>query len=766
VKNYQYLGIIGSVALVSLITQPVQSANTEIIDIKSEKREHSLELKLDTVGTQQTIPKITTYNQDKTLIATLPNLQLGKNFSQKNPYPGISKIEINQGKNNNINVKVTGEKQAPSGSIFLQQSSDLLLSFIPSQAQLLAQNTENKPATDPSQTNNNTPTNKDNVLIPNPTILINGQPAGAPNAEPPAFLPRAVAPPVGDIAVSNIDSSPITLELGKNIPVRRLVLKDAPVREVLGLLARSAGINLIFTDGETAKDQKDQKEATISLDIDNEPIQDVFNSVLLVGGLQANLKGNTIFVGKNLPQDARNLISRTLRLNQVSSASAAAFLATQGASAQRLVIPVEEITDPVTQRVVRRIEKPATLEALQVKPAEGEGLAAPLLLRGLTVTTDDRLNSITLVGEPRQVEMATSFLTQLDARRRQVAVNLKIVDVNLANQDLFNSSVSFGVGDGFFVSDNGAAVLNYGGVNPPSSGTVTDGVYGQPIIKNPLLNLGGGEGDLFLDQQTSPFSNYTKSSNFPDIYFRPGFGTNSNPFQPGVASVDESGLITYALPSFFQYPSKFLALLEAKVVSGNAKILTDPTLMVQEGQEATVKLVQEVITSVKTEVDRESNTRTITPEIGEAGLSVTINVDKIDDNGFINLSVSPKVSAIGRQENFDSGDATNEIALLNVREISSGTIRLRDGQTLILSGVIQESDKTTISKVPILGDIPLLGALFRSTNRENSRTEVIVLVTPQIVDDSDQSGWGYNYSPGPATRDALKKQGLTVPGGR
>ncbi|HEY9909587.1 MAG TPA: secretion protein, partial [Thermosynechococcaceae cyanobacterium] len=86
-------------------------------------------------------------------------------------------------------------------------------------------------------------------------------------------------------------------------------------------------------------------------------------------------------------------------------------------------------------------------------------------------------------------------------------------------------------------------------------------------------------------------------------------------------------------------------------------------------------------------------------------------------------------------------------------------IRLRDGQTLVLSGIIQDQDRTSVSKVPILGDIPLLGALFRRTERLNQRREVIVLVTPRILDDSDSSTFGYSYTPTPATQQFLNQPG-------
>jgi type IV pilus assembly protein PilQ len=206
-----------------------------------------------------------------------------------------------------------------------------------------------------------------------------------------------------------------------------------------------------------------------------------------------------------------------------------------------------------------------------------------------------------------------------------------------------------------------------------------------------------------------------------------------------------------------------LTALQAQITSGNAKILTDPTLVVQEGETATVNLTQEVVGNIESETESAEGivTRTVTAEIREAGLILEIAVNRIDDNGFISLAVNPRVTAIGNIQNLSVGDDTNQIALLNVRQLRSGQIRLRDGQTLILSGIIQETDRTTVSKVPILGDIPLLGALFRSTNRSNQRQEVIVLLTPQIIDDSAGSSFGYNYTPGRESRQILQREGIS-----
>lgn len=525
-------------------------------------------------------------------------------------------------------------------------------------------------------------------LVPEPEVTIEDNGSSNPDILQPTtpaapVLPRAVAPPVGDMAISNINALSDRIDLGTSILVPRLVLRQAPAREVLAVLARYAGLNLVFIDSQ----EEQAAEKAVSLDLENEPVQEVFNSVLMISGLKANRQGNTIFVGSKLPQEARNLVSRTLRLNQVKSVNAATYLATQGAEYQRLVSQTEDIVDSLTQRVIGRREVPPTLEALSVEPTEGS--TAPLLLSGLMVAADDRLNSITLIGEPRQVEIATSLLTQLDARRRQVAVNVKVVDVNLTNIEDFNTSFSFGVDDTFFFQDGGAAILNFGNTLPNDS--------------------------------TSAFSGLP-NTNIADL------------------------------------PKRFLLQLQAQIQNGNAKILTDPTLVVQEGQEATVKLTQKVLESVQTEVDPLSGVRTVTPVLADSGLTLAVNIDKIDDNGFVNLSVSPTVAAPGATVEFDSGGGTNNVlTLLNRREVTSGLIRLRDDQTLVLSGVIQETDRTTVSKVPILGDIPLLGALFRSTNVQTDRNEVIILLTPQIIEDTSGSQFGFNYTPGPATSDILKK---------
>jgi type IV pilus assembly protein PilQ len=649
------------------------------------------------------------------------------------------------------------------------------------------------------------------VMIPNPKITIDGIPAPATGAAQPVvgappFLPRAVAPPVGDIAISNINASASYIDLGTGVRVPRLVLREAPVREVLSLLARSAGLNIAYIgEGGAAGGQPGAApggaaggQKTISLDLENEPVQNVFNYVLQVSGLQANRVGNTILVGSQLPDSARNLISRTLRLNQVSAVQATNFLISQGAEQQQLVTsttitvvgegPAAQRIQNTSTTVQRLAPQEATATGAQAGGGGGSIQNGALVLRGLLVSPDLRLETVTLVGEPRKVEVATALLTQLDLRRRQVAVNVKIVDVNLLGTDAFNASFSFGIGNGFFAIDNGTAVFNYGGLRPPAAGQITGSTVSPPVITNPFATStvfldpnsavtipGTAPGTTIIDSRTGQV---TVGGQGSATFYRP-FVNLTDPLQPGftaitpatnntvtinadgttTATAGTNGTVTTGLPSVFQFPKRLLAALQAQVTSGNAKILTDPTIVVQEGQTATVNLTQEVFGGIRiaTQTDPTTNltTQSREPIIKNAGLILQINVQRIDDNGFITLTANPIVSSIGGSTNTADG----VITLVQQRQLQSGQIRLRDGQTLILSGIIQESDRTTVSKVPILGDIPILGALFRSTNREKGRNEVIVLLTPQILDDSQNASFGYNYTPGRDARQLLRQSG-------
>ena len=711
-----FCGIVvgGSAAL--LAAQPVWAAATQVTAVELNRSGEQLELMLETQAGDER-PQIFTVSRGNDLVADIWNTQLnlkeGNSFQQANPMPGITAIKVSQLDSSSIRVTVQGAEGPPKGQILQSQTGGITLGIQTAATGEPGAPASNSPATatlpaaeipDGAIAQAQTPTPEPvepvepepqppvpapepDVLFPEPDITIEGEPApAAGTAQPltpvPPTLPRAVPPPVGDIAISNINPAPTVIDLGTAVRVPRLVLREAPIREVLALLARSAGLNLAFTGAEAeAEGDAEGAQATISLDLEDEAVQDVFNYVLQLSGFQANRVGRTIFVGARLPQAARNIITRSFRMNQVSAASAAAFLSAQGAETQRIVeeVTIQTVGEGAAARTVETRET-------NIQPLAAEEGDGPLLLRGLSVVTDERLNAVTLIGDPRQIQIAASFLTQLDLRRRQVAVNVKVLDIDLSATDDFNTSFSFGIDD-----------------------------------------------DLLI--------NFSPGPNPGD-----GFGVTFDP--------DD-------IPDGLQ---DFAASLLTQIQSGNGKILTDPTLVVQEGETAQINLTREVvgnITRTREASDDGLDEVTVEAEIVEVGLILNINVERIDDNGFITLVVNPEVTSIAEEEQLLLGDGDeNTITLRSVRRLTSGRIRLRDSQTLILTGIIQDQEQTTIFKVPILGDLPIIGALFRDTQRDRTRSEVIVVLTPQILDDSENAGFGYNYTPDPETRRRLERRGF------
>jgi len=96
------------------------------------------------------------------------------------------------------------------------------------------------------------------------------------------------------------------------------------------------------------------------------------------------------------------------------------------------------------------------------------------------------------------------------------------------------------------------------------------------------------------------------------------------------------------------------------------------------------------------------------------------------------------------------------VSILSVRRLDTGSLRVRDGQTLILTGVISDSDSQTIRKWPILGDIPLIGQFFRQSGGQRTKRELVILVTPRIIDDTQGGSYGYGYRPDlPAARQLM-----------
>lgn len=164
--------------------------------------------------------------------------------------------------------------------------------------------------------------------------------------------------------------------------------------------------------------------------------------------------------------------------------------------------------------------------------------------------------------------------------------------------------------------------------------------------------------------------------------------------------------------------------LDAAKTDGLVKILAEPNIMAMSGQEGAFLAGGKIFIPVpQTSVGG----TTITLEEKEFGVGLRFTPTVLE-GGRINLKVSPEVSELGK--NVQVG--TQTIPSITTRRAST-TVQLHDGQSFAIGGLIKNNITENIAAFPGLGEIPVLGALFRSSEFQNDRTELLFIITPRLV---------------------------------
>ena len=169
------------------------------------------------------------------------------------------------------------------------------------------------------------------------------------------------------------------------------------------------------------------------------------------------------------------------------------------------------------------------------------------------------------------------------------------------------------------------------------------------------------------------------------------------------------------------------ATLNALVTSGDGKILARPNVMTFNGNKATIFIGDQlpIITPSTT-----GGTTTNTTSYKNAGISLSY-VPRINDDDFITASVFVEVST-PTMVTLGSGSGATQAYQITTRSAQTN-VRMKDGDTLVIGGLISSSDTKNMSKVPILGDLPMLGKLFQSVTRGKIETEVVIFLKAKIV---------------------------------
>ncbi|WP_435547445.1 type II secretion system secretin GspD [Desulfobacterium sp. N47] len=212
----------------------------------------------------------------------------------------------------------------------------------------------------------------------------------------------------------------------------------------------------------------------------------------------------------------------------------------------------------------------------------------------------------------------------------------------------------------------------------------------------------------------------------------------NNTLQGGAYTLGTSGNLGLSASglafNFISESKKVKGLISAFAIAGKTNILSTPRLMVIDNKEATIQVGEDVptVTSQVTSTESTITSTNLLQSVQYRNTGVILRVKPtINTEGLLTLELSQEVSETG-----EKGVAGSPVILM--RKINT-TVVIAQGQTLLLGGLMKEKNTTGESKVPGLGDIPIIGNLFKATSKTKNKTELIILVTPTIISNVDDA---------------------------
>ena len=285
---------------------------------------------------------------------------------------------------------------------------------------------------------------------------------------------------------------------------------------------------------------------------------------------------------------------------------------------------------------------------------------------------------------------------------------------------------------GISISSSGQAVI--------VSGTIRD-----PLMASRALALAEETGAQVINNlQAPPQRQIMLKVRFAELRHTARSRLGTSLFAADVANLDEvvgegaTGIVETVSDGMaeiflFNQNVELDVILNALKARGEFRSLAEPNLLAIEGTEASFLAGGEFPYPVVQSGAGGGGGAPVTIEFKEFGVRLTFT-PTITNSGAIRLVVAPEVS----QLDFANGVTFSgfQVPSLLTRRASS-TVELNPGQHLALAGLMDNSMQNQVDKIPLLGDLPIIGAFFRSTSDQQSRTELLVLVTPVIVEPSN-----------------------------
>jgi MSHA biogenesis protein MshL len=180
----------------------------------------------------------------------------------------------------------------------------------------------------------------------------------------------------------------------------------------------------------------------------------------------------------------------------------------------------------------------------------------------------------------------------------------------------------------------------------------------------------------------------------------------------------------------------FKGLLSAFASQGRVNVMASPRVMAMNNEPAVMRVgTQDVYFVTTSQVDSTTGQilqTSVTPQAINEGITLNV-ISQISDDGIIHLSISPTITERTGMATSRLGD---QVPIVSVRETDT-VVRVHEGETIVIAGLMQERTFGEKTKVPVLGDMPLIGGLFRRDDRSKKKIDLVILLTPTVVTPGD-----------------------------
>ncbi|HOM30323.1 MAG TPA: type II secretion system secretin GspD, partial [Deltaproteobacteria bacterium] len=342
----------------------------------------------------------------------------------------------------------------------------------------------------------------------------------------------------------------------------------------------------------------------------------------------------------------------------------------------------------------------AAAQTLSKEQPRARTVANPALKQqNIKISPDKDTNSLIIYADPYQYRSIVETIKYLDIPRKQVYVSAAIMEVN-ATKD-FKLGVEWTFAEDFDY-DGGKRM-----------GAVV-GRTGQSFVTSP--------GDL--------------------------------PSGPLVGVIGEAITLTSGSTKI-TFPN-MASFINAMAKDSDVNIISTPQILTMDNKEAEIKVGANIPYVTREDTDSTNINRTVrTYDYRDVGVTLKLT-PQINQQGDIRMNLFQEITTLV------SSGSSNEYAPSTLKRSASTTVNVKDGSTMVIAGLIGDTLTLENYRVPLLGDIPILGYLFKSIGKKREKTNLYVFLTPRIIDTQEKTGRLYEEKAGEARKSMGDK--VQIPG--